>query len=169
MAVHNVTLGGLYLPFLVELGGFAAHPQERQDTHLLVLLLEAGLSLEHFAAVAVFMLWQVRKNISCLNNAVTSPFICSSTKFSLGNLYLQRALGSLLKPRIPELEPTIQISQGQQWVSEFLHAQPGCGVCLLSWHCTHLREWPAQAPLSTQLPCCRFVLPGRCGIPGPGL
>lgn len=48
MAVHKVTLDGIFLPLLVALSGFVAHPLERQDTHLLGLLLEAGLSLEYF-------------------------------------------------------------------------------------------------------------------------
>lgn len=53
---------------------------ERQDTHFLVLLLEAGVSLEYFAAVAVFMAWQVRRNISVLTT-LTLSFISSSTEF----------------------------------------------------------------------------------------
>lgn len=69
MAVHKATLGGICLPLLVALSGFVTHPLERQETHLLLLLLEAGLSLEHLAAVAVFTVWQVRKNISCLDNS----------------------------------------------------------------------------------------------------
>lgn len=140
MSVHGCAQshsGWNLFAILVTLGAFVVHPLERQDTHLLVLLLEAGLSSEYFAAVTVFVVWQVRKNISCLDNSVSSSFISSSTKFSLGNLFLQSALGSLFKPRIPVLEPTIQISQSQQWVSEFLHPASGCGVCSLSWHCTH--------------------------------
>lgn len=132
----------------------AGHP-------FLVLLLEAGLSLEYFAAVAVFMVWQVRKNVSFLDNSMTFSFISSSsTKVSSGNSDLQRALGSLIKPRIPVLEPTIQISQSQQCVSGFLHPEPGCGVCLFSWHCTHLRGCLVQSPLPHP-DARRFVLPGR--------
>lgn len=43
---------------------------------------------------------------------------------------MQRALGSLIKPRMPLLEPTIQISPSQQWVSEFLQQNQDVGcVC----------------------------------------
>lgn len=147
MARHKVTLGGICLPFLVALSGFAAHPLERQDTHLLGLLLEAELSLGYFVAVAVFMVWQVRKNISYLDNSVTSSFVSSSsTRFPLGNSHLQRALGSLTKPRTPVLEPTAQTSQSQQRVSEFLHPEPGCGVCLLSQHGLSILHCPTPVP-----------------------
>lgn len=151
----QVTLGGICLPLLVALSGFVA--QERQDTHLLVLLLETELSLEYFAAVAIFMVWQVRKNISFPDNSMTLSFIrSSSTKVSSGILYLPRALGSVIKPRIPVLEPTIQTSQSQQWVSGLLHPEPGCGVCLLSWCYS-----PQACPVSVAPPRCPEVCSPR--------